>query len=111
MKCGSAFGIKEFGEGPKPNEPGFINKRIKCLEQARVASLELPIALEAQWERLKQAYAQECPKRYKNSTGTLFLKKIQLLIVERGVHYLNHLEVKEKLTPNCEILGGTSEEV
>ena len=98
MRCGSTFGIKELCEGPKPNKQGFIRTRIKCLEQVRVASPELPIALEAQWGRLMKAYAQECSKTYKDSTGTMFFKKIQLVIAELGVHYSNHLEVK-KLTP------------
>ena len=95
MSCGSTFGTKELGEGPKPNKPGSIKARIECLEQVRVASPELPIALEAQWGRRMKAYAQECSKVYKDSTGTMFLKKIQLVIAELGVHYSNRLEVKE----------------
>ena len=46
-----------------------------------------------------EAYAQECSKVFKHSAGTMFLKKIQLVIAELGVHYSTHVEVKEKLTP------------
>ena len=55
--------------------------------------------MESAWDRYSKAYAQECSRTYKHSTGTKFLKKIQMVIVELGVHYTNHKEVKEKLTP------------
>ena len=99
MRCGSTFVIKGLGEGKYPNKPGFIKTCIKCLEQVRVASLELPLVLENAWGRYSKAYAHECTKTYKHSTGTMFLKKINMVIAELGVHYTNHKEVKEKLTP------------
>ena len=64
-----------------------------------MASPELPLVLESGWDRYSKAYAQECSRTYKHSTGTKFLKKIQMVIAELGVHYTNHNEVKEKLTP------------
>ena len=98
MRCGSTFVIKELGEGKHPNKPGFIKTRIKCLEQLRIGSPTLPLALESEWSRYSKAYAQECSRVFKDSTGTMFLKKINMVIVELGVHYTNHKEVKEKLT-------------
>ena len=98
--------IKELGEGKHPNTPGFIKTRIKCLEQVRTASPNLPLVLESEWSRYSKAYAQECSRVYKDSTGTMFLKKINMVIVELGVHYVNHEEVNKKAyAPNCVILG------
>ena len=99
LRCGSTFGIKELGDGTAPNKPGFIKTRIKCLEQVRVASPELPLVLGNAWDQYSEAYAHECSKTYKHSTGTKFFKKSKMVIAELGVQYHNHKEVKEKLTP------------
>ena len=99
LRCGGDFGLKELGEGPRPHRPTFIKARLKCLEQIRMASPVLPVSVEATWERVSKAYAQECSNTYKFSTGTKFFQKVQMVIAELGVHYLNHKEVKEKLTP------------
>ena len=76
MRCGSTFGIKELGEGPKHRHKGFIAKRIKCLDQVRLKSPPLPLSVEAHWERRKLAYARECCYTYRETTGSQFLKTI-----------------------------------
>ena len=90
--------IKELGEGKHPNKPGFIKTRIKCLEQVRTGSPNLPLALESEWSRYSKAYAQECSRVYKDSTGTMFLNKINLVVAELGVHYQEQVRVQATLS-------------
>ena len=97
MKCGSTFGPKELGEGPKHRNRSFLNKRIECLDRVRLRSPPLPLAMEAQWERRKLAFARGCCFWYKDSTGAKVLKQISMLIVELGEHNDGRLTVKEKL--------------
>ena len=99
LKCGGSFDLYQLGEGEKPNKPKCIKARIKCLDQVRVASPPPSIALEDTWERVSRAFAQECSRTYSKSTGTRFFPKVQMVIAEFGVQYLNHKEVKENLTP------------
>ena len=101
LKCGSTYGVKELGEGPKykNKNTGFVTKRLRCLEQVRLRSPPLPLTVEAHWQRRKECFARECCFWYKETTGSQFLKKINLVIVELGVHYDGHLAVKEQLSP------------
>ena len=101
LKCGSTYTIKELGEGPKyrNRKNGFVTKRIKCIDQVRLKSPPLPLSVEAHWERRKLAYARECCFTYRETTGSQFLKRINLLIAELGVHYDGCLAVKEQISP------------
>ena len=107
MGCGSTFVIKELGEGKYPNKPGFIKTRIKCLEQLRIGSPTLPLALESEWSRYSKAYAQECCRVFKDSTGTMFLKKVNMVIAELGAKRGE----RKAHAPNCGILEQVSKTV
>ena len=49
----------------------------------------------------KYAFAKECSRDWKVSTGTKFLQKVNLLIASLGIHYHGHEDVKAKLTPQA----------
>ena len=91
--------LHELGEGKKFEQSHFTTTRAKCLYQVYLRSPPLPLAVENVWEHHKWAFAKRCSEYWKVSTGTKFLKQINLLIAELGVHYEGHESVKAKLRP------------
>ena len=98
MKCGSTYTLQELGEGPKHAKQHYATARAKCLQQVWLRAPKLPLPLQNNWHAYKLAFAKECYKTWKVSTGTKFLQKVNLLIAELGIHYHGHAEVKAKLT-------------
>ena len=101
MKCGSTYTLQELGDGPKHALPKHAATRAKCLHQVWLRAPKLPYPVENNWIAHKLAFAKECHKVWRGSSGTKFMEKVNLLIASLGIHYHGHEDVKAKLTPQC----------
>ena len=101
MKCGSSYTLQELGEGPKYAQSHYATARAKCLHQVWLRAPKLPLPVENNWIAHKHAFAKECQRDWKVSTGTKFMQKVNLLIASLGIHYHGHEDVKAKLTPQA----------
>ena len=101
MKCGSTYTLKDLGGGQKESTGNYARTRAKCLHQAWLRAPKLPLPIENNWLAYKEAFAKECHRDWKASTGTRFMQKINLLIASLGIHYHGHADVKAKLTPQA----------
>jgi hypothetical protein len=101
MKCAATYTLQQLGEGPKFEKPCYVKARAKCLQQVYLRAPKLTLPLENNWVAYKWAFAKECSKSWKVSTGTRFLRKVNLLIASLGIHYHGHEDVKKKLTPQA----------
>ena len=99
MKCGNSYTPQELGDGPTYAQSHYATARAKRLHQVWLRAPKLPLPVENNWIAHKHAFAKECQRDWKVSTGTKFMQKVNLLIASLGIHYHGHEEVKAKLTP------------
>ena len=86
-KLPSAFSSLECGQGKKWKGQAALRQRVRCLDRLKLRAPPLPLALEVQWVRRRDAWAKAIAVEKREDVGNRFINSINYVLEQLGQWY------------------------